>query len=126
MARIRTIKPEFWSSEQIMECSTNARLLFIGLWNFCDDAGRIPFKPRQIKAQVFPGDDFSSQNILGMIQELSANGLVSVYTVDQQEYFNFAVDDVDQWQDQPKLVDHGMAPPAHRQAAESQISGSRR
>lgn len=31
MARIRSIKPEFWVSEQIGECSTNARLTFIGL-----------------------------------------------------------------------------------------------
>lgn len=34
MARIRTIKPEFWTSEQVMGCAPLARLLFIGLWNF--------------------------------------------------------------------------------------------
>lgn len=39
MARIRTIKPEFWTAEQVMELSRDARLLFIGMWNFCDDAG---------------------------------------------------------------------------------------
>ncbi len=86
MARIRSIKPEFWSSEQIMECSTNARLLFIGLWNFCDDAGRMPLKARQIKAQVFPGDNFSSENILGMIGELKSHQLLQVYIVDKQSF----------------------------------------
>ncbi len=40
MARIRTTKPEFWSSAQIIELSRDARLLFIGMWNFCDDNGR--------------------------------------------------------------------------------------
>jgi hypothetical protein len=39
MARIRTVKPEFWTSEQVMELSPLARLAFIGMWNFCDDAG---------------------------------------------------------------------------------------
>ena len=39
MARIRSIKPEFWTAEQVMECSPMARLLFIGMWNFCDDGG---------------------------------------------------------------------------------------
>lgn len=86
MARIRTVKPEFWSSEQIMECSRNARLLFIGMWNFCDDEGRMPFKPRQIKAQVFPGDDLSADEILGMLRELSGNGLIQIYTIEEQDY----------------------------------------
>jgi len=47
MARIRTIKPEFWVSEQVGECSPNARLLFIGMWNFCDDRGVHPAKPNR-------------------------------------------------------------------------------
>jgi len=86
MARIRTIKPEFWSSEQVMECSLPARLLFIGLWNFCDDAGRMPFRPRQIKAQVFPGDDMTPDAVLGLLDELSSNGLIRRYAVDGDDY----------------------------------------
>ncbi len=42
MARIRSIKTEFWTAEQVMECSPIARLLFIGMWNFCDDGGNHP------------------------------------------------------------------------------------
>lgn len=86
MARIRTIKPEFWTSEQVMDCSTISRLLFIGLWNFCDDAGRIGASPKQIKALVLPGDDFSSEDVRGMIDELSSNGLLIRYVVDGKEY----------------------------------------
>lgn len=87
MARIRSIKPEFWTSEQVMECSPNARLLFIGLWNFCDDHGRHPFSARQIKAEIMPGDDISSENIRGMLEELSRIGLIEVYEVDNKQYF---------------------------------------
>lgn len=86
MARIRSIKPEFWSSEQVMDCSVVARLLFIGLWNFCDDKGRLPLKPRQIKASVFPGDDISTTDILGIVQELARNGLIKCYIIDEQKY----------------------------------------
>lgn len=86
MARIRSIKPEFWSSEQVMECSRNARLLFIGLWNWCDDSGRLPIKLKTIKANIFPGDDLSLLDVQGMLRELSRNGLVMVYTVEEQEY----------------------------------------
>jgi hypothetical protein len=86
MARIRSIKPDFWTSEQVLECSPIARLLFIGIWNFADDAGRLPFSPKSIKAQVFPGDDFSIDDIRGMLNELSANGLILIYSVDDKEY----------------------------------------
>lgn len=86
MSRIRSIKPEFWTSEQVMECSTTARLLFIGLWNFCDDHGRHPFSARQIKAEVMPGDDISSENVRGMLDELSRVGLIEVYDVDGKQF----------------------------------------
>lgn len=86
MPRIRTIKPEFWTSEQVVECSRDARLLFIGLWNFCDDHGRHKFSPRSIKAEIFPADDISSANVLELLRELSRNGLIRFYTVDDVEY----------------------------------------
>ncbi len=86
MARIRSIKPDFWTSEQVMECSLNARLLFIGMWNFADDLGRIPNSVKSIKASVLPGDDISLDKILGMIAELSKNGLVLTYEVNGREY----------------------------------------
>lgn len=86
MARIRTIKPEFWTSEQVVECSPTARLMFIGMWNFADDAGRLVHSPKRIKMSIFPGDDISSENVLGMLQELSKNGLIDIYAVDGVEY----------------------------------------
>lgn len=86
MARIRTIKPEFWTNERVMECSANARLLFIGMWNFADDLGRLALAPKTIKAQIFPSDDISFDNIRGMIDDLSKNGLLLIYEVDGKEY----------------------------------------
>lgn len=80
MARIRTIKPEFWASEQVMECSPIARLLFIGLWNFCDDGGNHVDSDRTIKAEIFPGDDISSQDVRRLLDELSSNGLIALYS----------------------------------------------
>lgn len=87
MSRIRSIKPEFWTSEQVLECSTNARLLFLGLLNFCDDFGRHPHSAKQCKAEVFPADDFTEKDILGMLHELSGNGLITVYATGGKEYF---------------------------------------
>lgn len=86
MARIRSIKPEFWTSEQVMECSPLARLLFIGMWNFADDLGRLSLSPKMIKAQVFPSDEISSESIRRMIDALSSNGLLLIYEVNGREY----------------------------------------
>tara|TARA_R110002051_G_scaffold324936_1_gene424682 strand:- start:339 stop:1175 length:837 start_codon:yes stop_codon:yes gene_type:complete len=76
MPRIRTIKPDFWTSEQIVECSTNARLLFVGMWNFCDDGGVHPASVLRLKMEVYPGDDFTTDQMTGWIDELQAAGLL--------------------------------------------------
>jgi hypothetical protein len=87
VARIRSIKPEFWTSEQVMSCSVAARLLFIGLWNFCDDCGHHPLAPNQIKALIFPCDSLITQEaVQEMIDELSVNGLVTIYAVEGRKY----------------------------------------
>lgn len=88
MARIRSIKPEFWSSEQVMECSPMARLLFIGLWNFCDDGGNHVASAKTVKAEIFPGDDISSTDVQGMLDELSSNSLIAFYTNGDKQYLH--------------------------------------
>lgn len=88
MARIRTIKPEFWTSEQVMECDPLSRLLFIGIWNFCDDAGNHPMSEKTLKALVFPADDIDSTTIRRLIDDLSTNGLLSLYTHSGKPYLH--------------------------------------
>lgn len=86
MARIRTIKPDFWSSAQIVECSPLARLLFIGIWNFADDAGIHPASAKTLKARIFPGDDIDVSSVRRLIDELSSNRLVRLYEIEGVEY----------------------------------------
>ena len=74
MARIRTVKPEFWQDEKIGELTPLARLLFIGCWNLADDEGLLKLNPLSLKSQIFPYDDISaedSKNILGELLDLS-------------------------------------------------------
>ena len=83
MARIRTIKPEFFTSEDIVNLSPLARLLYIALWCEADRDGRLSWKPKTFKMRYFPGD---STNIDKLCQELRGNGLVLVYVVNELEY----------------------------------------
>ena len=87
MARIRTIKPEFWTSEQNADCSRDARLLFIGLWNFCDDAGRHPASPMRLKMEVLPGDALGTQEVTRWVRELLDAGLLDEYEIDRETYW---------------------------------------
>ena len=88
MSRIRTIKPEFWTNARVIECSVNARLLFIGLWNFCDDCGNHPAAEKTCKGLVFPSDNFTNEEIHKMLSELESNGLIELYVVDNKHYLH--------------------------------------
>lgn len=86
MARIRTIKPEFFTSEVLSECSVSARLLFVGLFTHADDQGRAVDNSRLIRAAVFPLDDFTLSDIDGWLDELAARRLIIRYTAEDRRY----------------------------------------
>jgi 5-methylcytosine-specific restriction endonuclease McrA len=67
MSRIRTIKPEFWTDETMVQLPYEARLLFVGLWNFCDDEGLLSYEPERIRMQVLPGDDIQISELLDLL-----------------------------------------------------------
>jgi hypothetical protein len=96
MARKRTLPPQFWTCEAVIDCDPMTRLLFLGLWTFADDLGVQPLKPRTIRFEVFPGDAIDDERVRAMIDELHARGLVRVYAVDGKEYV--AVVDWEQYQ----------------------------
>jgi hypothetical protein len=52
--RIRTVKPAFWSSEDLSIISESALLLAIGILNYSDDDGYFIVNPALIKAALFP------------------------------------------------------------------------
>lgn len=76
MPRIRTIKPEFWTDEKVVELDPWARLLFIGLWNFADDQGYIQYSPKRIKMQIFPGD---TTDVVPLLASLLDAGLLAAF-----------------------------------------------
>ena len=58
MARIRSLKPEFWTDEELAcQLTRDERFLYLGLWNLADEHSRLRGDPRYIKGQLFPYDD---------------------------------------------------------------------
>lgn len=77
MARNRMIKPEFWSSETLMKVSRDARLTFIGIWNFCDDYGFCLRSTRSLIGDIYPYDESVTEaKLKTWIDELITNELL--------------------------------------------------
>lgn len=79
MARIRTIKPEFFRSDQVGSVSALARLMFIGMWTMADRRGRLEDRPKRIKIECLPYDDCDPE---ALIEELASAGLIDRYEAD--------------------------------------------
>lgn len=92
MARIRTIKPEFYTNEQVASVAYEWRLLFVGLWLHADREGRLQDRPVRLKAMLFPYDDLDVESGLGC---LANAGLIVRYEGDGKRLIAI-----------PKFLDH--------------------
>ena len=89
MARIRTIKPEFWSSPGIETLEYRWRLLYIAMWQLADDWGRGAFIPRELLGFAFPMDEeMTSAEISAGCREISGVFGTVFYTVGKRHYFS--------------------------------------
>ena len=86
MARIRTIKPEFWEDEKLAKLPLHARLLFIGTWNFADDNGALLANPVLMKSHIFPYEDIGISTISEWIDMLVENGMLIRTTYNGKDY----------------------------------------
>lgn len=79
MARIRTIKPEFWQDEKLLPLSDTTRLVFLGLISIADDLGRLVYNPKLIEALLFdPDGPDRSRDVRESLANLSRMARVSV------------------------------------------------
>jgi len=83
MARIRTIKPEFFTSNDIVSLSPLARLFYVSLWCESDREGRLSWNTKTFKMRYLPADDC---DIESLANELIDAKLIILYEVDDKEY----------------------------------------
>ena len=80
MARIRTIKPTFWTSPTTARLSREARLLLLGLISNADDDGRFPASVPAILGAVYPYDeDVTPAKLTKWLRELEQVRIVHLY-----------------------------------------------
>lgn len=72
MARIRTIKPEFFKHSGLFdleqETALPIRLAFAGLWTCSDRDGRFKWRPRELKIDILPYDECDFSRVLDALE----------------------------------------------------------
>jgi hypothetical protein len=91
MARIRSVKPEFWADEKLAAAVTlEGRLLYIGLWNLADEHARLRGSARYIKGQLFPYDDAVTVSAVdALLDQLCAARKVMRYVCPEGDTYLF-------------------------------------
>jgi hypothetical protein len=88
MASIRSIKPDYCTSEAIAEMSRDLRLHFALLWTYADDDGRGKDNAKLIKAELWPlDDDVTAAQVERWQQGLADHGRIVRYEVDGRRFF---------------------------------------
>ena len=80
--RIRTIRPEFYSSESVGSMTWKTRLVFINLWSYVEDNGVQLDNPRLFRGQCMPYDDSVLDAIEDAFAELEQCGSIIRYERD--------------------------------------------
>jgi hypothetical protein len=76
MARIRSIKADFFTSADVLSLSPLARLLYVGLWCEADREGRFKWTPVSFRYRYLPAD---ACDIEAVAAELTARRMVVRY-----------------------------------------------
>jgi hypothetical protein len=82
MPRIRTIKPEFFTSESLGRLSRDTRLAYVGLISQSDDSGRFRAGLTLLAGAIFPYDSDGLEVMRKALEDLSAAGKIVLYEVE--------------------------------------------
>jgi len=87
MARIRTVKPEFFRHRRLylaeQETQLPLRVAFAGLWTVADREGRFKWEPEELKLDCLPYDDLDFSRVL---HALTTRGFVVKYASNGREF----------------------------------------
>lgn len=88
VGRIRTIKPEFFTSPSTAKASHTARLFYIALWCWADDYGRGETNLTMLAGFAFPEDDqITRKEVPSLCKEVADAFDVEFYTVRDRFYY---------------------------------------
>ena len=88
MARIRTIKPEFFRDEDLQDLEAAhprayPMLVFAALWGHCDKNGTFEWKPRNLKLDILPFLPFNMDQALEVLEK---SGFIKAFVANGKKY----------------------------------------
>ncbi len=92
MARIRSVKPEFWTNSTTGRLSGTATKLYLGLHNHSDDYGVVRFEPDELRVKILPYEKTAKAFEQALAELIDAgsdenpHGLVEVFRVSRKRY----------------------------------------
>ncbi|GAA1578932.1 hypothetical protein [Leucobacter aridicollis] len=120
--RIRSIKPEFWRSQDISRLIIEDRLLFIGLWSYVDDNGVGEDRVPMIAADLFaddiqrdPSETFA--RVSRGLARLFEGGQIVRFSNDGRDYFEIL-----EWKKHQRIDKPGKSRLPHHDAEGSTIA----
>jgi hypothetical protein len=82
MARMRTLKPEFFRDKKIRQLTPTAALVYQAIWCMADDGGVAPADPERIYGEMFIGwTHVTLADITVALSELSGSTRIALYRV---------------------------------------------
>jgi|TARA_Y100000034_G_scaffold12582_2_gene13215 hypothetical protein len=107
------IKDSYFEDETIGTLSIVARFLYIGLWTLSDDVGNVRTHPAYIRAHLFPYDDLTLADVVGMVDELVHADRIRPYMVEGEQYATIPrflahqhISRPSKWRNPPPLTEH--------------------
>ncbi len=88
MPRNRIIRHKHWKDPELGDIGPYAQLLLLGMRNFADDNGILPFDPEFIKDKIFPNE--RDTHISHWVCELEVSKFILVYLVNGTGYIALA------------------------------------
>jgi hypothetical protein len=87
MARIRSVKPETFTSFTLSRVPIEARFLFVGLWTEADDEGKLIDSAKLLAGSLFPHDEnVTALKVERWLNALAEIGSIQRYEVDGARY----------------------------------------
>lgn len=117
--RIRTVKPEFFTSPDTARASVEARLLYIALWCLADDYGVGEANMNKILGAAFPeSDQKTRKEVQSLCKEVSAAYGTVFYSVSGRHYY--AIPSWDDHQKTQRRANRRNPGPGHLEAVPDQ------
>lgn len=89
MARIRSVRPEFFADHDLAGAGNDVRILFIALWCSADNYGTLVDDPREIASFAFPPCmRIDASQVHRWIDDLARMGKLVRYAVGGQRYIH--------------------------------------